>query len=205
MAGDPQPPIHRSPSAVAQPAAQPPARAIPRRRPPSRRGPPGAPEPPRAPGTATRGRPGPTPPAPTPPAWAAPLPPSYVPRPAIRAAEPARSTGGATAVADPPSPLPQRWPCTHRRHPHPGAGRTVGSGPAAPRHTRWLAYRCSLPGLAGFTSPRCAGPGPQRPVSGADPDRERLGWEFDPAVADCGYRAPLPPRLARPNPHIAAR
>ena len=28
------------------------------------------------------------------------------------------------------------------------------------------------------------------------------GWEFSPAVADCGYRAPLVPRLAR---HIHAR
>jgi hypothetical protein len=26
-----------------------------------------------------------------------------------------------------------------------------------------------------------------------------LRWEFDPAVADCRYRAPLAPRLAQPN------
>ena len=34
-------------------------------------------------------------------------------------------------------------------------------------------------------------------VVGADPKTPPLGGEFDPAVADCGYRAPLTPRLAR--------
>jgi hypothetical protein len=34
-------------------------------------------------------------------------------------------------------------------------------------------------------------------VVGADPMTPPLGGEFDPAVADCGYRAPLTPRLAR--------
>ena len=31
-----------------------------------------------------------------------------------------------------------------------------------------------------------------------------LGWEFNPTIADCGYRAPLVPRLARPNLHRPA-
>lgn len=30
-------------------------------------------------------------------------------------------------------------------------------------------------------------------------NRKPQTWEFDPAIADCGYRAPLPPRLARPK------
>ncbi len=34
-------------------------------------------------------------------------------------------------------------------------------------------------------------------VVGADPMTPPLGGEFDPAVADCGCRAPLTPRLAR--------
>ena len=29
--------------------------------------------------------------------------------------------------------------------------------------------------------------------------KRSLGREFNPAIADCGYRAPLPPRLARPH------
>src|SRR5260370_6639779 len=32
------------------------------------------------------------------------------------------------------------------------------------------------------------------------PDSAPLKGEFDPAVADCGYRAPLTPRLARSRP-----
>src|SRR5690606_13839407 len=35
--------------------------------------------------------------------------------------------------------------------------------------------------------------------SGQTPQKRSLGREFDPAAADCGYRAPLPPRLARPH------
>src|SRR4029077_11673834 len=35
-------------------------------------------------------------------------------------------------------------------------------------------------------------------ASGADPMTRPLGGEFSPAIADCGYRAPLTPRLARP-------
>lgn len=31
------------------------------------------------------------------------------------------------------------------------------------------------------------------------------GQEFNPATADCGYRAPLPPRLARPNSVVGLR
>ena len=73
-----------------------------------------------------------------------------------------------------------------------------GSSQVVPRHPKAIAYRCFLPDLTGFTDQRCAGPDSQRRArwwwaSGADLDRE-----FSSAVADCGYRAPLVPRLARP-------
>ena len=49
---------------------------------------------------------------------------------------------------------------------------------------------------------RCTGPSlqrfPVRPVSQPRPSRGELG----PAMADCGYRAPPAPRLARPPPLI---
>src|ERR687898_1935739 len=73
-----------------------------------------------------------------------------------------------------------------------------GSSQVLPRHPKAIAYRCFLPDLTGFTDQRCAGPDSQRRArwwwaNGADLDRE-----FSSAVADCGYRAPLVPRLARP-------
>src|SRR5918996_2081347 len=73
-----------------------------------------------------------------------------------------------------------------------------GSSQVVPRHSKAIAYRCFLPDLTGFTDQRCAGPDSRRRArwwwaNGADLDRE-----FSSAVADCGYRAPLVPRLARP-------
>ena len=44
-----------------------------------------------------------------------------------------------------------------------------------------------------------ARPAPQRPRRKSGRKPVRLGGEFCPAVADCGYRAPLAPRLARPT------
>ncbi len=39
---------------------------------------------------------------------------------------------------------------------------------------------------------------PSTPLAGAPYSRpESLSWELGPAIADCGYRAPLAPRLAR--------
>src|ERR1700682_771873 len=38
-----------------------------------------------------------------------------------------------------------------------------------------------------------------------DPGSQALRREFDPAIADCGYRAPLAPRLARPRRLYRAR
>jgi hypothetical protein len=74
-----------------------------------------------------------------------------------------------------------------------------GSSQVVPRHPKAFAYRCFLPDLTGFTDQRCAGPDSRRRArwwwaNGADLDRE-----FSSAVADCGYRAPLVPRLARPR------
>src|SRR5659263_327181 len=63
----------------------------------------------------------------------------------------------------------------------------------------WPAYRCFLPDLTGFAGFHCVGPDLQRRDT-ADCLAERpLGRGFSPAVADCGYRAPLAPRLARPE------
>ena len=81
----------------------------------------------------------------------------------------------------------------------------ASSGQATPRHMEWPAYRCFLPDLTGFAGFHCVGPDLQRRDT-ADSLAERpLGREFSPAVADCGYRAPLAPRLARPLWRLPAR
>ena len=46
---------------------------------------------------------------------------------------------------------------------------------------------------------RCTGPNPHGHLLGADPTNVSREWEFDPAIADCGYRGPLTLRLARQN------
>jgi len=73
------------------------------------------------------------------------------------------------------------------------------SSQALPRHPKDSAYRCFLPNLAGFTDLRCEGPSfPYCPVR-IEAHRPGLGEEYDPAIADFGYRAPLTPHLARPR------
>ena len=72
-----------------------------------------------------------------------------------------------------------------------------GSDQARLRHTTTTAYRCFLPDLTGFTGRRCTGPDRQRHATHAATAMPDLGREFSPAGADCGYRAPLAPRLAR--------
>ena len=93
--------------------------------------------------------------------------------------------------------LSGRAPAVDGRRPaiSPGAG----SGQGIPRHTRGSAYRCSLPGLAGLADSRRVGPSLHRHSSGLSPTRRHLGRGFRLAGADCEYRAPLPPRLARPH------
>ena len=73
------------------------------------------------------------------------------------------------------------------------------SDQAVPRHPAISAECCFLPDLTRFTSHRCAGPGPQRRVRRRLSRSADLGREFSPAGADCRYRAPLVPRLARPG------
>ena len=73
-----------------------------------------------------------------------------------------------------------------------------GSSQVVPRHPKAIAYRCFLPDLTGFTDQRCAGPDFQRRARWWWANGEDLDREFSSAVADCGYRAPLVPRLARP-------
>ena len=83
----------------------------------------------------------------------------------------------------------------------PGSYGGVSSNQVGPRHIGRSAYRCYLPVLTGFTGSYCAGPGPQHHLpSSIARKRHSLKREFGPAIAGCGYRAPLPPRLARsPN------
>ena len=80
----------------------------------------------------------------------------------------------------------------------PGLPTVASSGQATLRHPEASPYRCFLPDLTGFEGFRRAGPNPQRRLPPAVPKGTALEWEFDPAVAGCGYRAPLAPRLARP-------
>ena len=74
------------------------------------------------------------------------------------------------------------------------------------QHLQWPVYRCSLPGLTGFTGLHRTGPGSV--VSRfALPDlgKSTRGVGFGPAVAGCRYRAPLAPHLARPLASFAAK
>ncbi len=53
-------------------------------------------------------------------------------------------------------------------------------------------------GPAGIRRPLPRRTQPSTPLGRGSPDMRHLEGEFDPAIADCGYRAPLAPRLARP-------
>src|SRR5436190_6827070 len=75
----------------------------------------------------------------------------------------------------------------------------IGSDQACLRHEATTVYRCFLPDLTGFTGRFCTGPDRQRRHARAGSAMPDLGREFSPAGADCGYRAPLAPRLARPS------
>ena len=103
------------------------------------------------------------------------------------AALPPRSSRDEKMAAHPPSKhvLRASSPC-------------ASSGQATPRHMEWPAYRCFLPDLTGFAGFHCVGPDLQRRDTTDSLAERPLGREFSPAVADCGYRAPLAPRLARP-------
>ena len=78
--------------------------------------------------------------------------------------------------------------------------RGASSGQASLRHPKVTAYRCFLPDLTGFTASRRARPSHQRRLPRSSLQRTRTSRKaFDPAIADCGCRAPLVPRLARPH------
>ncbi len=82
--------------------------------------------------------------------------------------------------------------------------RPASSGQATLRHPGVTAYRCFLPDLAGFAGSCRAGPSLQRRLAWQSQRPPALEGEFDPAIADCGYRAPLAPRLARPYTMLIA-
>ena len=79
-----------------------------------------------------------------------------------------------------------------------GLAALASSGPVTLRHPKLTTYRCFLPDLTGFVALRRVGPGPQRRSAQPVPRYANLEREFSPAIAACGYRAPLAPRLARP-------
>jgi len=82
--------------------------------------------------------------------------------------------------------------------PH-GLLRPASSSQVALRHPEVTIYRCFLSDLAGFIALCRVGPSPQRRLAKVVPPDQDLKQEFNPAVADCGSRAPLAPRLARPH------
>ncbi len=79
------------------------------------------------------------------------------------------------------------------------------SGQAILRHPDAAIYRCFLPDLTGFIGFCRAGPSRQRSLLVADLRSYGLEREFNPAIAGCGFRAPLAPRLARPNGILTQR
>ena len=91
------------------------------------------------------------------------------------------------------------WQCTCLRLISTSVTTIFSSTQASSRHTKRFAYRCFLPDLTGFTSFRCVRPGFHCHLRRAVPTVKSLLQEFSPAAADCRYRAPLPPRLARPS------
>ena len=96
---------------------------------------------------------------------------------------PRHEKGRAPAV-DPPFPA-----CLCARLP-PG-------GPAAPRNCHLPLLPSGSDGVHGVLPRRTRRSLPtHKQQSRREPDLER---GFDPAIADCGYRAPLAPHLARPS------
>jgi len=80
-----------------------------------------------------------------------------------------------------------------------GLPEPAGSSQAYLRHPEKSIYRCFLSDLTGFIAFCRAGPGLQHHLTRAVPPDESLRQEFDPAIADFRYRAPLAPHLARPQ------
>lgn len=91
------------------------------------------------------------------------------------------------------------WPCTCYRHSSISVTLVVNSGQATFRHMEITAYRCFLPNLTGFTASHCERPNLHCHLPKPNLTKGCLEQEFNPALADCRKRAPLPPRLARPK------
>ncbi len=91
---------------------------------------------------------------------------------------------------------------------HPSSNGTMSFSPPAssaqanPWRPRPTTYRCFLSDLTGFIAARRTGPRHQHRFAAPVLIRTALGREFNPAKADCGYRAPLVPRRARPIPTV---
>ncbi len=75
----------------------------------------------------------------------------------------------------------------------------ASSNQATLRHPETTIYRCFLSDLTGFIEFCRAGPGLQHHLVQAVLPDKSLKQEFSLAIADCEYRAPLAPRLARPQ------
>ena len=67
------------------------------------------------------------------------------------------------------------------------------------RHPETAIYRCFLSDLTGFIELRRVGPSLHHHLTQVVPQDKGLKQEFNLAIADCEYRAPLAPRLARPQ------
>ena len=78
------------------------------------------------------------------------------------------------------------------------------SSQVLPRHTRGAPYRCCLPALAGFGTSRCVGPNLQRRHMRLTRHETPSGGSSTPLERIAGYRAPLPPRLARPQRNLGS-
>ena len=142
------------------------------------------------------------------------------PVPSIDGGESGRSgLAVVPVVADHPAPLRRRSPMgdagtncllppinVSRLTVHPSSfvamslPSSASSAQAIPWHPKRSTYRCFLSDLTGFVGLRRTGPRLQCRLASVVPTANTLGREFNPAKADCGYRAPLTPRLARSDP-----
>src|SRR5579883_545912 len=95
------------------------------------------------------------------------------------------------------------WSCTFCRLGEPQACGAVGSGQVAPRHPEEHLLSLLPPGPDEVRGLPPRGTQPSTSLTPQSPRRPSLEKDFGPAKADCGYRAPLVPRLARPRQSLA--
>jgi len=75
----------------------------------------------------------------------------------------------------------------------------ASSSQATLRHPEITIYRCFFSDLTGFIEFCRVRPSLQHRLTQVVLPGKGLRQEFNPAVADCRYRAPLAPHLARPH------